>query len=105
MKGIKHWLHVFFLVMFIFFKKMYFENDETGVSKVHGWAAKFFLLPNHGGKTFTDFYWFFLKILSADFTIQHLCKFLEKKISIKSQNFCFYLYQVFSKSLRVNRNQ
>ena len=50
MKEINHLLLVFFLITFIFSKKMYSRNDETVVLEVP--EIIFFSLPNHSGQTF-----------------------------------------------------
>ena len=76
----------------MFALKMYSQNDKNDV--LDSMQQNFLSCPN-------------LKIFSMDFTIQwwYLCEFLEKKKkkSNKSQNFCFYHYQVFPKSQRGNR--
>ena len=76
LKGINHWLLVFFLHIFIFFKKMYSQKDET--CALRGSRKRFFSLPNHGRKIFKEFFKIFLR--GSYNSVVYLCKFLEKKI-------------------------
>ena len=73
--------------MFMLFKKMYSQNDETGV--LEALENKIFRCPTMVGRSLQNSVKLFLK----DFTVQWW--YLEK-MSSKSQNFCFYHYQVFS---------
>ena len=74
LKGIKHRLFLFYLPMFIVFKKMYSQNDETGVKQS---KSKFLYCPTMVQKPLQNS----LKILSIDFKIQwwYLCEFLGEK--------------------------
>ena len=55
-KGIKDWLLMFFLLIFIFFKKMHSQNDEIGVLEVREIKIFFAAQHNHVEKTFTEFF-------------------------------------------------
>ena len=68
------------IYIFIFFKKVFSQNNETGPTMVGRPLQKL------------------IKILYIDFTILwwHLCEFLENKKGKKSLNSSFYHYQVFS---------
>ena len=64
MKEINHLLLVFFLITFIFSKKMYSRNDETVVLEVP--EIIFFRCPTIVGRPLQNVF----KILSVDFTIR-----------------------------------
>ena len=98
LKGIKHWLLVFFLTIIIFFKNIYFQNDETGILEVL--EIKIFFAVWWEG-----LHIFFLNfsLLILKFSGRTCGSFLRKKreknrwISVSNH------YLVFSKSLRGNR--
>ena len=51
-------MFILFIFLAMFMLKMYSQNDEMGVWEVL--EKKNSLLPNHGGKTFTEFFKNFL---------------------------------------------